>query len=255
MNRLLLITLLLVPSILIAEPNLNRRWTDSTGTRSFVGKYMGTTNGNVIILKDGKTEFSVPLTRLHNKCQAWVRKYENERADEYLKNKGFFDKLQFGDSQGEVLRKLKSSEIVISHVGSGIFDGLTGIDGKFCTKNKIGGLQCFLYFNWAKGEQTQMGYKTGLSGLEFKSETVPASQFDTTLKNSWSEMVQLFSILYGEPSYASSRYPQASDYSSGRSFTGTHRWKLSDGATVSLGTARDLNSGNFHLHVMIDQPQ
>jgi len=230
-----------------------RKWRDSTGAKSFIGAYMGFTDGKVTIATAQK-EYTIPLEKLHEDDQKWIRENKNAEIDKRLADRGVFDTLRFGDSYRIVLQKLKKSNIVVSHVGNGIFDGLTGIDGKFRTKNKLGDLQCFLYFDWQNGKTTDMGSVKSLSGLELRSDPVNSAEVPITLKQSWNELIELFEILHGPPSYAATRYPSVGEINQMGGIVGTHKWNLPS-AKIVLGPAINPKDKSYFLYVVIsDKP-
>jgi len=242
---------LLLPLSATAEEPVSRNWRNSDGTKSFIGTYIGYEKGIVKISK-GNTEYKLELSKLHPDDQSWVHEYESSRADSELNKQGVFDSLQFGDSHNTVLNKLKESSITVSNVGNSIFDGLSSISGKFQTKKTIGELQCFLHFKWDDQMETSTGKRKGLSGLELRSGLVPASEINTTLKNSWAEMVELFSILHGEADHAASSYPTPSEINQSGGIAGTHRWAIPT-AEIILGPATDPSSNNYFLYVKIQK--
>lgn len=233
-----------------AETTQTRKWRDATGSKSFIGSYVGFENGKVIITS-GNKEYKMPLDKLHENDQEWIRNRKNADVDKDLANRGVFDTLRFGDSYRTVLEKLKESQIVVSNVGNGIFAGLTGLNGKFRTKNKIGDLQCFLYFDWKTATQSGAENTKNLTGLELRSDPVTTIDVPGKLKNSWSELIGLFEMLYGPASYEASRYPSLNEINQMGGIVGTHRWKIPT-AEIVLGPAIDPKNKSYFLYVVIN---
>jgi len=190
-----------------AETTQTRKWRDATGSKSFIGSYVGFENGKVIITS-GNKEYKMPLD-------------------------------------------IKESQIVVSNVGNGIFAGLTGLNGKFRTKNKIGDLQCFLYFDWKTATQSGAENTKNLTGLELRSDPVTTIDVPGKLKNSWSELIGLFEMLYGPASYEASRYPSLNEINQMGGIVGTHRWKIPT-AEIVLGPAIDPKNKSYFLYVVIN---
>ncbi len=235
---------------LSAQNDAPRKWTDTTGTKSFVGTYISYADG-LVTIDQGSRTIKFPIERLNKKDQQWLRAQRDRESNKEQGPRSVFDSLQFGDTQRDVLAKLKESQIVISNVGNGIFDGLTGIDEKFKTKNAIGDLQCFLYFKWLAGDDPALGKIKVLAGLELRSDSVPKEQYSSVLQNSWNEMVKLFGIIYGEP-LSQATYPEVYLVEQSGGIINTHRWQI-PGANIKLGPAYNYRTKSYYLHVIISK--
>ncbi len=253
MKQLSLLCFILLIAPLLADPSLTREWRSRDGSRSFRGTYLRS-DADQVVIKKGSEEFTFTISKLHPDDQGFIRRFENAKGEAYLRApKPIFDTLHFGDSYRQVLDKLRASEVVVSHVGNGIFDTMAGISGKFKTQHTIGGLQCFLHFYWGAGTRTEMGTMKALTGLELRTTSVTAAEVPTSLMASWSELVQLFQIIHGAPRFAAPTYPTAAQIAAGQGApTITHRWDLAGGA-ITLGPALDSKDGSYYLYVTITQ--
>jgi len=171
-----------------AETTQTRKWRDATGSKSFIGSYVGFENGKVIITS-GNKEYKMPLDKLHENDQEWIRNRKNADVDKDLANRGVFDTLAEN------------------------------------TKN--------------------------LTGLELRSDPVTTIDVPGKLKNSWSELIGLFEMLYGPASYEASRYPSLNEINQMGGIVGTHRWKIPT-AEIVLGPAIDPKNKSYFLYVVIN---
>ncbi|MGE9268823.1 MAG: SHD1 domain-containing protein [Verrucomicrobiales bacterium] len=209
-------------SLLFAE---TRTWRDRSGERSFEAEYVSHDEENVTLKRQGE-EITFAITKLHPADAAWLRKLNKE--GEEVSQGSAFDSLNFGDSRETVEKKLAASKVVKSGVDSGLF-GRTGLNGVYQTTQKIGGLPCYLYFGW---DGTQC-----LKEVTLRSETVDESSYDSSVKATWSEMIDLLKTLYGKPMSAAT-YPSAHQLEEG-AFLGSHLWRTPEGNSVLMGTGNE----------------
>ena len=102
-------------------------------------------------------------------------------------------------------KKLKASALVTS-AGDGIFLGRTGLNGIYKTKATIGGLHCFLFFDWHKSG--------GLREVTLQTQPVSKGQYVTSLQGNWSELIDLLNKLHGRPVQAA-EFPSANELQDG----------------------------------------
>ena len=138
-----------------------------------------------------------------------------------------------------MLYKLKHSKLVTSDLNNSIFEGASDLNGNFRTTRTVGDLKCYLYFDWENNKLKQ---------VDLRSDTVSSSEFSSTLKHSWQEMVDLLSMLYGGPRHKSA-FPSLSDMASREGIVGTHRWITEHDAEVILGPSKD--GGRYFICVRI----
>lgn len=140
----------------------------------------------------------------------------------------FFDTLTFNDDRASTLTKLKASKFVVMTIDE-TFIGRSGLNGIFRTRQKVGKLDCFLYFDWTEAGK--------LKELTLQTETVPAAAYKTDLESSWKGFVGLLSMLYGKPTQKGS-LPGRESLADG-AFLPSHLWPLDGGGSALLGTARE----------------
>ena len=109
------------------------------------------------------------------------------------------------------------------------FIGRSGMNGIFRTRQKVGKLDCYLYFDWTEAGK--------LKELTLQTETVTAASYKTDLESSWKRFVDLLSILYGNPTQKGS-LPGRESLADG-AFSPSHFWPLDGGGSALLGTARE----------------
>lgn len=139
-----------------------------------------------------------------------------------------FDTLNFGDNRSTVAQKLAASKMLESTVDS-TFQGRTGLNGVYRTRNKIGGLHCFLFFDWTPSNT--------LKEITLRTEHKPDSLYYTELKACWEELKHLISPIHGRPIHTSG-LPLQHRLEEGQ-ILGSHLWRIDNGGTVLLGTGRE----------------
>lgn len=139
-----------------------------------------------------------------------------------------FDSLNFGDSRQTVEDKLAKSKFVTTKVAKAHM-GRTGLNGIYQTTKKIGNLSCFLYFDWDQDGR--------LSEVTLRSELAELADYDSKVKSTWSEMIDLVSILHGK-ALQSAPYPSADKLEDG-GILASHLWRTQEGNSILLGTGRE----------------
>jgi hypothetical protein len=105
----------------------------------------------------------------------------------------------------------------------------TGLNGIFQTRQKIGGLETSLYFDWC-GDG-------GLKELTLQTTPLSGEEAETRLTPCWKELIDLLTILHGKPINANGKL-DLTGIANG-SMSATHLWKLEHRGTAMLGAARD----------------
>lgn len=231
MNQLKLIVIAL--ALIMTTPSIaqTRPWKSSDGLRSVKGEFIKRTPADITIRNEAGKEIIIELAKLHPDEIKWLDVHSpiappapapTPAAD------SFFDTLTFRDTRESTLTKLKSSKVVEMTTDE-TFVGRSGLNGIFRTRQKIGTLSGFLYFDWSEAGT--------LKELTLQTEALPASAYKSTLEPSWKEFTELLSTLYGKPIQ---KGPLASKESiPDGSFFPSHLWKLETGGSALLGTARD----------------
>ena len=208
-----------------------RMWRNLEGDRSFQAEFLASDGARVTLKRRDGRIITISIRKLHGEDQAWVRSNVDpgEIADDAPPPKGAaFDQLEFGDSRNTVEKKLKASALVTS-AGDGIFLGRTGLNGIYKTKATIGGLHCFLFFDWHKSG--------GLREVTLQTQPVSKGQYVTSLQGNWSELIDLLNKLHGRPVQAA-EFPRASELQDG-AILGSHLWYTEEGHSVILGTGQE----------------
>lgn len=239
MRPLIIISLIFTSSMM--APAAMRMWRNLEGDRSFQAEYLSSDGARVTLKRRDGRIITLSIRKLHDQDQAWVRSNvapKDLSADAPPPKGAAFDQLEFGDSRNTVEKKLKASALVTS-AGDGIFLGRTGLNGIYKTKATIGGLHCFLFFDWHKSG--------GLREVTLQTQPVSKGQYVTSLRGNWSELIDLLNKLHGRPVQAA-EFPSASELQDG-AILGSHLWYTEEGHSVILGTGQE--GAGFNVVVRI----
>jgi hypothetical protein len=222
----------LILFLLTALPLLavERSWHSTNGNRSFRAEFLSSDGVRVTLERGDHRIITFPLDKLHRDDRAWVRSREKPPAGDArpAPEGAAFDTLEFGDSRKTVEDKLKASKFVSASVAETLF-GRTGLNGIFKTNATIGGLHCFLYFDW-----TDDG---ALREVTLQTQPVGKSRYNTLLKANWQELTSLLGKLHGNPAQHAS-YPAQADLQDGL-LLGSHLWHTEDNHSVLLCTGQE----------------
>lgn len=228
--RLFLLISLVLSSGMMSSGAI-RTWRNLEGDRSFQAEYLSSDGARVTLKRRDGRIITMSIRKLHSRDQEWVRSNvaPKDLAEDAPPPKGAaFDQLEFGDSRNTVEKKLKVSALVTS-AGDGIFLGRTGLNGIYKTKATIGGLHCFLFFDWHKSG--------GLREVTLQTQPVSRGQYITSLRGNWSELIDLLNKLHGRPVQAA-EFPDAAELQDG-AILGSHLWYTDEGHSVILGTGQE----------------
>jgi hypothetical protein len=229
--------ILLVPLLLSAHLLTARTWKSASSDKSFDASYVSN-DGKLVTLRKGGRILTFSIAKLHADDQAWLK------ANHPTKKKGkgvnktttaaprgaAFDTLEFGDSRKEVVGKLSASPNVISSVPAAM-TARVGLNGTFKTTQTIGGLHCYLYFDWDDNAK--------LKEVTLRTKGRSLDAYSGTLRNNWSELIKLLTILHGD-AVQGAPYPNSADLQDGL-ILGSHLWRTEDEHSVLLGTGQDGN--------------
>lgn len=227
------LTLRLVSFLLIASAlSLHaapRAWKSADGQRSTEGEFVRRDATSITILrtKDWK-QLTIQLEQLAPDDRAWINANYPLAGAKAPEKSAAFDTLAFGDSREAALAKLKASKLVEMTTDE-TFVGRSGLNGIFRTRRKVGTLSATLYFDWTESDK--------LKEITLQTELLPASAYQSELKPSWQEFVELLDTLHGKP-VQKGPLPQMTTLADG-SFSPSHLWKLETGGSALLGAARD----------------
>lgn len=80
------------------------------------------------------------------------------------------------------------------------------LNGIFKTKQTIGGLHCYLYFDWDNNAK--------LKEVTLRTKGKSLDAYGGTLRNNWSELIKLLTILHGD-ALQGAPYPNSADLQDG----------------------------------------
>ena len=211
-----------------------RPWRSADGLRTVQGEYIKRDATSVTIRTEGGRELAVALSKLHPDEKKWLdlnHAVAGSPATDGAPNPAaFFDTLTFNDTRETTLTKLKASKIV-ELTADETFIGRSGINGIFRTRQKIGGLSGFLYFDWTEAGK--------LKELTLQTESLPVTAYTSAIEPGWKGFVELLSTLYGKP-VQEGPLPPPESVATG-TFSPSHLWTVESGGSALLGTARDAN--------------
>ncbi len=208
----------------------SRPWKSADGLHTIQAEFVKRDAANVTIRDDNGKEFTLDLSKLDAQETRWVELNHPFKGGPQPDPAAFFDTLTFNDTRETTQAKLKASKIVVMTTDEA-FLGRSGMNGVFKTRQKIGKLSGFLYFDWTEAGK--------LKELTLQTETIAASAYRSDLEPSWNEFVELLSTLYGQPIQKGPlAHPET--IASG-AFAPSHFWNLEGGGSALLGTAREGN--------------
>ena len=209
----------------------SRQWTNPEGTKSFAGEYISHNGEEITLRRSDGSEITFSTSKLHEEDHEWLKSNHPIGADglpeEVTDNEAIFGDLKFGDSREDVMKKLKESAIIEAGSSESTFFGQTELNGNYRTKNKVGGLFCYLFYDF-----DQNGH---LHELTMRTEPQSESDYETTVNACWEELPKLISMLHGRPMH-SGKIPAASTIEDG-ALLGSHVWRMEGGGNIMLGIA------------------
>ena len=214
----------------------SRPWKSADGSRTFQGDFLKRDASTVTIRKDDGTEIRFELGKLHADDKKWLDLHHPASGEAIPDESAVFDTLKFGDSHDAVLEKLKASKFVEMTVADNLV-GRTGLNGIFRLRQKIGGQEASLYFDWTESNN--------LKEIHVRTATFPAAAYQTKLAPSWKEFIELLSTLHGKPLQAVPQIDLASVPDG--SMVASHLWRLESGGSALLGVGRE--GGNYQVVV------
>ena len=223
--------ILLFLSLSLAFAGETRTWSNAEGTKSFDAEFISRDANSITLLRRDGKQLNFDISKLHKDDQSWVNQKHpvaKDTVDEELPSAhAVFDTLSFGDSRDTVAEKLKKSKFVESTVAS-TFLGRTGLNGIFHTSQKVGGLYCYLFFDWNEAG--------GLKELTLQTESKSAEDYTTVLRPCGKELIDLIGPIHGKP-LQKMEICDLKLLVDGQMLA-THLWKIDHGGTVMLGTAQ-----------------
>ncbi len=240
MLRTLTISLLVS---LFSHAGEERRWSNSDGTKHFDAEFVSREADLITLLRSDGKELTFDISKLHEEDRQWLTLNHppgGKQPEVKTDARSVFDTLNFGDDRTLVSKKLAASKMVETSV-DGIFQGRTGLNGIYRTRGTIGGLYCYLFFDWSEAGT--------LREITLQTEAKSEDEYLTDLKPCWAELVDLISPIHGRPTQAGN-IASSSLLSDGQ-ILGSHLWNIEHGGTVMLGTSRD--SSGYQVVVRFTQ--
>lgn len=243
----LLLLLLSITSLSAAE---TREWRNPDGTKSVRGYVFKRDSQNLIItLSKNARQQTIPLNQLHQDDLNWLNQNHPPTPSSPAKSstttdqdEGVLENLRFGDSRSEVTRKLKHSKMFEATMAETFF-GRMGLNGIFKSKEKIGGLHGFLYFDWDEND--------GLQSITVQTEPQDPAMWKSQLEPCMTEFVNLLSALYGKVTAASQRTDPATLQDG--MIMADFLWKLEPKGSILLGPSKI--DGKLHVAVRFTQQE
>lgn len=208
-----------------------RTWTNPDGSKTFKAEFIRRDSNTVTLRPIGGRELNMGLDKLHADDQSWLKTNHPTEAEakaaEVPDDAAVFDTLKFGDDRETVTAKLKASKMVETNLSSTFF-GRTGINGIYRTVHPIGGLHCYLFFDWDESDR--------LKEISLRTEDKAVGEYDSVLKPCWQALTELIVPIYGKP-LQTTPMPVASQLADGQMMA-SHLWRIEQGGTVMLGASR-----------------
>ncbi len=201
-----------------------RPWKSADGTKTIQADFVSRDAAGVKIrLADGK-EATIELAKLHADDKKWLDLNHPLGGVATPDDAAVFDTLKFGDKHDAVLTKLKASKFVEMTMAESMISR-TGLNGIFRLRQKIGGQQATLFFDWTDTE--------ALNEITVRTDAFPAESFDAKLAPCWKEFIELLTTLHGKPLQAAPKIDPASVPNG--SMISSHVWQLESGGSALLG--------------------
>lgn len=219
-----------------------RVWTNAEGTKSFEAEFLSREEDGISLVRADGKKLTLEVAKLHENDLRWldlnhplnaapvvekIEEAKEEAKDEIPPADSVFDTLLFGDDRETVGAKLGASTVVSSGIDA-TFIGRTGLNGVYQTTQKIGGLHCYLSFDWDESG--------GLREITLQTEDETVDSYEKILNPCWEECIPLISSIHGKP-VGAGPMPAAASLSDGQMLA-SHLWKIEKSGTVLLGTAK-----------------
>lgn len=229
--RILTAQLLLLTALPLAAEA--RAWRSVDGTRSIEARFVKRDESSVTVMRTDRREVVIPLDKIHPDDRKWLNDHHPLAAavpEPAEAATGVFGPLTFGDSRARVREKLMASPLVECTLPEAML-ARTGLNGVFRTRDKVGGRQALLYFDWCESG--------GLMEVMLKTGSPAGDESDPDLEVCWKAYAELLASRHGQPLQAMGKLEPASVPDA--TMSATHLWKLEPKGSVLLGASRDGN--------------
>jgi hypothetical protein len=211
-----------------------RIWSNADKTKTFEAEYVGNKDDRVTMRLKNLKIITMEMNKLHIDDQAWIQQNHPTENDgvahthiKKIDEDAIFDTVVFGDNRDTVTKKLYESKLVTATMDP-TFIGRTGLNNVFVTRDKIGGLNYSLTFNWSPEGK--------LIECTLQTEDRNIGDYSSDLEKSWQELGKILISIYGKPKRFS-KMPKASDLQESQTLT-SHSWRLNQGGSILLGSAK-----------------
>jgi hypothetical protein len=231
-----LIVLLCFISAALPQAAGARPWKSADGLRTDQGEFLKRDAATVTIRLDTGKETRFDIVKLHADEQKWLNLNHPVSGETLPDHSAVFDTLKFGDSNAVVLAKLKASKFVELTIAE-VMLARTGLNGIFRIRQKIGGLQASLFFDWNAQES--------LNEITVRTSTFPLASYDAKIAPCWQEFAALLTTLHGKPLQAAAKIAPGSVPDG--ALISSHLWRLESGGSALLGVANE--GGSYQVVV------
>jgi hypothetical protein len=211
-----------------------RTWSNPDKTKTFEGEFVIQKDHLVTFRNKNFKQFTVAIDKLHKDDQLWISQNQGQSTHsdtdkpiKQINERAIFDTLMFGDSRDIVIKKLSESKVVTTSVAA-THIARTGLNNIYKTREKIGGLDCSLTFNWNEAGE--------LIELTLQTENKNLDDYSTSLKACWQEFSELLSTIHGNPKQAA-EMPKPSEIENDQMLA-SHLWRLEQGGSILLGSSK-----------------
>ena len=202
-----------------------RPWQSADGSRTIEGEFVKRENTSITIRVTSGAETTIALMQLHADDKKWLELHHPlSQPQDAPDTKAVFDTLEFGDTHKQVLAKLQASKFVLSTLPDNLI-GRTGLNGIFTLKQKVGGLEASLFFDWTE--------TATLKDIQIRTVTLPATDYDAKLGPCWREFAELLTTLHDQPIQAAPKIDLRSVTEG--TMLSSHVWRLECGGSALLG--------------------
>lgn len=216
----------LIPTLFfVAIPLATARpWKNSDGSKTIEAEFVKRDASTVTLRLESGKETTLELAKLHADERKWLNLNHPIGGESMPDQAAVFDTLKLGDSYDTVLAKLKASKFVEMTLADNLL-GRTGLNGVFRLKQKVGGLDSSLYFDWTGDDKLQE--------VTLRTDPLPAASYAKQVAPSWTEFIGLLTTLHGKPLQAAPRVdPSAVPEGS---MVASHLWRMESGGSALLG--------------------
>ncbi|MES2657475.1 MAG: hypothetical protein V4689_02595 [Verrucomicrobiota bacterium] len=214
-----------------------RDWRSADGSKDFRGEFVKQSGDSVTIRNESGKELAFSTAKLHADDLQWLK----NQAAKAIAEAGVFGGIRFGDTEGQVIERLKTNPYVIAPDGEketafGTADPLVNVK----TRLKPGGAPADLSFVWGTKDNI-----TKLVSFDITCDPQTAENYNRGLRKSLEELTELLVSIHGKPGITAP-YPSRESLLENEIFA-TNSWILADNSSLEVGVG--LNQKGDYLAV------